>query len=87
MTHSRKSDAREAKGLSFFYGEMASVKGIEYLTQLTYLDCSDNRLTDLDLSNNRELVTLLCTGNSLTELDVSNNPELVEFEWDGKKLE
>lgn len=66
---------------------ISTLKGIEYLTQLTYLDCSDNRLTDLDLSNNRELVTLLCTGNSLTELDVSNNPELVEFEWEGKKLE
>ena len=64
---------------------ISTLKGIEYLTQLTYLDCSDNRLTDLDVRNNRELVTLLCTGNQLTELDVSNNPELVEFEWEGKK--
>ena len=59
---------------------ISTLKGIEYLTQLTYLDCRDNKLTELDVSNNKELVTLLCTGNQLTNLDLSNNEALAEAE-------
>ena len=36
----------------------ASLKGVEYFTELTYLDCSSNMLTSLDVSNNTALETL-----------------------------
>ena len=39
-----------------------TLKGIEYLTNLTFLDCRDNELTELDVSNNRELSTVLWEG-------------------------
>ena len=75
-----QTEAETITSLSLPGMGISTLKGIEYLTQLTYLDCSDNNLTELDVSNNKELVTLLCTGNQLTELDVSNNPELAEVE-------
>jgi len=43
---------------------------------LTTLDCSDNALTALDISENVKLKTLLCTANLLTVLDVSKNTSL-----------
>ncbi len=55
---------------------ISDLTGIEYFTKLTYLNCSNNELTELDLSNNPELVDLSCSFNNLTSLDVTNNPKL-----------
>ena len=49
-----------------------SLKGIEIFSELTSLYCSDNQLTELDLSMNTKLSTLWCQRNQLTKLDVSN---------------
>ncbi len=43
-----------------------TLKGIEYLTNLTFLDCRDNELTELDVSNNKELSTVLWEGNPMS---------------------
>ena len=53
-----------------------SLKGIEYFTALTELNCRSNQLTSLDVSKNTELTLLDCGYNSLTSLDVSKNTEL-----------
>ena len=58
---------------------ISSLKGIEYLTALTYLNCDGNQLTTLDVSNNTSLTTLWCDGNQLTTLDVSKNTALTEL--------
>ena len=50
--------------------------GIEAFTALTYLNCSWNGLTSLDVSQNIALEFLNCAGNQLTGLDVSNNTNL-----------
>lgn len=47
------------------------LKGIEYFTRLTYLNCSQNNLTSLDVSNNRELTELYCAKNKLETLNIS----------------
>ena len=57
-------------------GELTSLKGIEYFTSLEYLDCSYNKLTSLNISNNTALTDLNCSFNSLTSLDVGNNMAL-----------
>lgn len=54
--------------------EISSLKGIEYFTALQGLDCSTNRLIELDLSMNTDLMILYCENNSLDKLDLSNNP-------------
>ena len=55
---------------------ITSLEGIEHFTSLKELNCRDNQLTELDVSNNSELKSLDCRENQLTELDVSNNSEL-----------
>ena len=59
--------------------EIASLKGIEFFTALTYLDCSRNNLTTLDVSKNTALKDLICLLNKITELDLSNNPSLTNL--------
>ena len=56
--------------------EIKSLKGIEYFTALRTLNCSDNELTELDISGNTALDTLDCRYNELTALDVSKNTAL-----------
>ena len=65
---------------------IADLTGIEYFTAITYLDCSSNQLTALDVSHNTALRTLECNGNQLTTLDVSHNTALVEFDCNGNQL-
>ena len=62
---------------------IANLKGIEYFTELTYLDCSNdddsnkNTLTSLDLSKNTKLEYLYCYDNAITSLDLSSNTNLI----------
>ena len=62
------------------------MKGIENFKKLRSLDCSDNRLTKLDVSKNTKLEALYCGGNSLTELDVSRNTALQLLACDRNQL-
>ena len=59
---------------------ISDLKGIEYFKALTYLECSYNPLTGLDVSNNTALSVLMCIGNTLTSLDVSKNTALTYLE-------
>ena len=59
--------------------EIANLQGIGFFTALTDLDCSENQLTALDVSNNTALTKLDCYGNQLTALDVSNNTALTDL--------
>jgi Leucine-rich repeat (LRR) protein len=43
---------------------------------LRELDCSDNKLTGLDLSNCPQLTVLRCSRNQLTKLDLQKNTKL-----------
>ena len=58
-------------GIRLENSDIKSLKGIEHLTALTYLYCSGNQLTELDVSNNTALTQLWCSDNQLTELNVS----------------
>lgn len=55
---------------------IASLKGIEYFTELKYLYCYNNELTEFDLSRNTKLEELNCSTNRLTVLNLSRNPKL-----------
>ncbi len=45
--------------------------------KVTVLNCKNNQLTSLDVSNNTLLTFLDCSSNQLTSLDVSNKTELM----------
>ena len=66
--------------------KIATLKGIEYFTALTYLDCSYNKLTTLDLSKNKALKTLYCNNNQLGTLDLSQNTELGSVNCNNNQL-
>lgn len=53
--------------------KISSLKGIEYFTELTNLDCSHNRLKTLDISQNTNLAVLNCSNNKLTSLIVKGD--------------
>ena len=65
---------------------ISSLTGIEHFTELTSLNCSNNSLTSLDLSNNTKLLTLHCFNNQLTTLDLSENKSLKNVYCYGNKI-
>ena len=65
---------------------ISNLKGIEAFTALTYLACSENQLTSLDVSQNTALTYLDCSENQLTSLDVSKNTALTELYCGGNQL-
>lgn len=64
-----------------------SVAGIEYLTELRFLDLTRNQLTRLDLSKNTKLTDLFVGSNELSELDISGCSELACLEIFSNALE
>jgi Leucine-rich repeat (LRR) protein len=66
--------------------DVASLTGIEYFTGLTWLDCSYNPLTSLDVSKNTALTGLQCISNQLTSLDVSNHTALTVLSCPNNQL-
>jgi len=62
--------------LEVYNNNITELTGIEDFTALTFLECGDNPLTSLDVSNNTALEYLYCYSNQLTSLDVSNNTAL-----------
>ena len=66
--------------------KIRTLKGIEFFTQLEYLDCTSNFLTKLDISNNIVLTSLYCGGNFLDVLDVSHNTILHSLDCSGNQL-
>ena len=57
-------------------GSLTSLRGIEYFESLTSLNCANNQLPELDISQNTALTYLNCYYNQMTELDVSQNTAL-----------
>ncbi|MCH7534283.1 MAG: T9SS type A sorting domain-containing protein [Bacteroidetes bacterium] len=65
---------------------ITDLTGIEAFTALTWLDCTYNFITSLDVSTCTALTTLYCFENSLTSLDVSNNTALITLSCSGNLL-
>lgn len=55
---------------------VSDLTGIEVFTALTRLNCSDNQITNLNISANTDLEYLDCEYNQLTNLDLSTNTNL-----------
>ena len=79
-------EARAVTKMNISNKEIESLKGLEYFTSLTYLDCSTNSLNTLDLSKNTALTYLNCGGNRLSTLDLSKNTALTYLNCGGNRL-
>ena len=70
---------------------ISNLKGIEFFTKLTVLNCSENsqygsHLTSLDVSKNTALRNLYCNKNELSSLDVSGCIELTYLDCSWNNL-
>ena len=81
------NEAKIVRGLDLFNFNVQSIPEIKYFTSLTYLYCTHNQLTSLDVSNNTALRDLFCAHNQLTSLDVSTNPFLLMLNCGNNQLE
>ncbi len=60
-------------------GTISSMAGLEYFPYLETLNCSNSRLTALNVSKNTKLESLTCSGNRIAVLDISKCPSLVSL--------
>ena len=80
------AEAEACTYLDISESSISDMSEIKYFTNLTYLNCSDNQLTYLDVSHNAQLTFLGCFNNQLSQLDVSNNAKLTTLECSHNQL-
>ncbi len=66
-----ESEIQATKEIDCFELGIESLQGIELFPDLESLYCFGNKLTELDLGNNKKLKELDCSENMLSELDLS----------------
>ena len=66
--------------------QISSLQGIEYFTELEYLDCGNNTLSQLDLASNTKLTSIICSNNLLETLDLSSNTALISLNCEDNLL-
>lgn len=71
-----QADVDNIKKLDVSGCELKSLRGIEFMTSLTELQCYANRLSSLDISKNTKLETLYCADNSLTDIRLGENANI-----------
>ena len=61
------------------YKRIESLKGVEYFTNVTFINCYGNKLKELDVSKNTLLEKLFCYSNQIPELYLTSNTKLKEL--------
>ena len=74
------SDVNGCTGVYVNGRNISNLKGIERLTGVEALNCSDNNLTSLNVSACTKLLSLYCRNNAFTSLDITNLPQLTTLD-------
>ncbi|MBQ6638568.1 MAG: S-layer homology domain-containing protein [Lachnospiraceae bacterium] len=82
----RSTEINSITSIDCWEKNITDLKGIENFPALSFLSCSYNKLTNLDVSKNVDLTYLLCNNNQLTSLDVSKNTKLLCLECEYNKI-
>ena len=77
----------KATYISVINSGISDLTGIDNLINLKTLDCNNNNLKNLDISNNTALTTLFCEYTELTSLNISNNTSLKKLYCSHSNLE
>ncbi|MDX8552305.1 T9SS type B sorting domain-containing protein [Tenacibaculum sp. 1B UA] len=72
------SNIETIKKLDIENKNISDMTGIQDFVSLTYLDCSDNFFTNIDVSKLIKIETLICGASNLNTLDIKNNT-LIKF--------
>lgn len=84
-----KRDSEEAVVGNGYFSKHPYELGTQYITiygKVTHLNCEENLITSLDISNNVNLRALNCNSNNLTSLDISNNRKLERLDCSANNL-
>ena len=81
-----ETEAKTVSSISCSSLDITSLSGIEYFTNLLFLNCNNNDLTSLSLSDNKKLRELNCYGNMITYLDILGCVELSRLICGANKL-
>jgi Leucine-rich repeat (LRR) protein len=73
------SNIDTVKHLNVTHSYISNLSGIEDFTVLIELDCSNNQLTNINISQNTSLTIFFCERNQLTNIDVSQNTNLTNL--------
>jgi hypothetical protein len=82
----QQSEAKAVIRLNISYNHIKTLKGIKEFTNLKELFCNDNGLTNLDLSQNINLVKLYCFNNQISYLATTHNLNLKTLECYSNQL-
>ncbi len=81
-----QDERNNATELYVYHASIKDLTGIELFPNLETLDCKNNQLTRLDVSQNTKLTKLSCEFNQLASLDLSQNTALTQLECSGNQL-
>jgi len=73
------AEAEAVTSLEVNSRQISDMTGLEAFINLDTLNCGENQLTTLDVSNNTALKDLACYDNQLISLDVSENTALIQL--------
>lgn len=82
----QESEALEVSNLNLFGAYISDITGVQAFSNLLYLNCSNNQITNLDVSQNTNLVVLWCYNNAFASLDVTQNIYLESLDCTGNGL-
>jgi alpha-tubulin suppressor-like RCC1 family protein/Leucine-rich repeat (LRR) protein len=82
----RTSDIASVESLNVSSSSISDLTGIQDFVSLTNLNCGQNNLKALNVSNNTALTVLDCNNNQIAYLDVSNNLALTDLACYSNKL-
>lgn len=81
------SDINTITSLSVIKYGITSLSGIEGFENLESLNCSNNHLSNIDVSNLSKLINFNCSSNLLTSLDVTGNEALQDLNCQNNLLD
>ena len=73
-------EAEKVYNIDISNSTIESVTGIEEFVNLESLDCSNSRISVLDITKNIKLTTLKCHNTALEQLNIANNKDLTTLE-------
>ena len=81
-----KSELKAVDSINLYETGVSSLEGLQYFTEITFLDCGANNLSSIDLTHFPHLLTLDVSENQFTSLDLSANTELLALTCNSNQL-
>ena len=81
-----KEDVEIIEAIDVSGKKILSIEGCELFTNLQYLNCSNNDISEIDVKKLNDLKELDCSNNKISKLDLSNNDNLKYLDCRNNKL-